>query len=166
MPGVGEMSIILEKLQQLFVTNSIFVAQCALDSVTPASQVFWHAYRPELEGEVIRPAPLKRPFIVVKYDEFRWEAHSVGCMMPKCTPKIHINDRMRSDDFQESAIEFSNFVGEMMEEFTTTTMQDGGLVVQEITTHIAPTPVARRETNEEHKFWFTEFTLRIGAEFD
>lgn len=166
MPALGEMSIVLEKLQQLFVVNTVFISQCALDSATPANQVRWHAYRPELEGEVIRPTPLVRPFIIVKYDEFEWNAHSVGCMLPKCTPKIHINDRMRSDDFQESALDFTNFVGQMMQEFTTTTMQDGGLVVQQITTNIAPTPVARREQNEEHKFWFTEFTLRIGAEFE
>lgn len=166
MPALGEMSLVLEKLEQLLVTNTIFVAQCALDSLTPADQIFWHAYRPATEGEVTRPTALKRPFIVVKCDDHVYNKHSVGCMTQQATLKLHINDRMRSTNFKESTQQFTNFVGQLMDEFSATNGQDDSLVIQTMTLTTAPTCVARREMNEDYQFWFCEYDLKIGAEFD
>lgn len=166
MVALGEMAIVLERLELLVVANSVFVSQCALDGLTPANQVFWHAHRPEVVGGVVRPCDIARPFVIIKTSEFTYNEHSVGCMFPQMNVKMHINDRYRGETFQETGMNFTNFLGQFIDELATQNMQPQSLVFRKLSQMTDPQPVARRDENDEYKFWFAEYDLQIGADIE
>lgn len=166
MVALGEMAIVMERLELLIVANSAFVAQCAIDGLTPAEQVFWHANRPELIGNVVRPDPLTRPFVIIRASDFNYNEHSVGCMFPQMTIRMHVQDRYRGNTFQETAKNFTNFVGQFLDELSRQNMQPQSLVFRKITQTTDPEPIPRRDENEDYGFWFAEYDLQIGADIE
>jgi len=166
MVALGEMAIVMERLESLIVANSIFVAQCGLEGLTPANQVYWHAVRPEFTGNVVRPAPLERPFAIIKTSEFDYHEHSVGCMFPQMHIKLHLQDKYRGTTFQETAKNFTNYLGQFLDELSRQNMQAQSLVFRKITQMTDPQPVARRDENDDFKFWFAEYDLQIGADIE
>lgn len=166
MVALGEMATVMERLESLIVANSIFIAQCALDGLTPANQIFWHAHRPEMTGNVITPSDITRPFVIMKPSEFNYNEHSVGCMFPQMHIKLHLNDRYRGTTFQETAKNFTNYIGQFLDELSRQNMQAQSLVFRKITQMTDPQPVARRDENDDFKFWFAEYDLQIGADIE
>lgn len=164
MAAVGEMGIVLEKLKNMLAANVAFAAQCALDGLTPADQVYLHANRPEMVGGQVRPDDIDRPFIIIAPDEFTYNEHSEGCMLPTMTIVMHLNDKYRGNTFHETAENFTNFVSQVLEELSQQNRQPASLVMRKISQVTRPQPVARRDENDGYKFWFAEYSIQLGAE--
>jgi len=163
------MAIVLEKAKILIQENSAFVAQCAIDGLTPANQVFLHAYRPVFAGGEERPDDIPRPFVILAPEEFSFNEHSEGCMFPQMSIAMHVNDWYRCDlesetYFQESAENFTNFLSEFLDELSSGNRQPQHLVMRKITQTTRPQPVARRDENDGYRFWFAEFLIQLGAD--
>ncbi|TXH41660.1 MAG: hypothetical protein E6Q97_37120 [Desulfurellales bacterium] len=169
MAALGEMAIVLERLQLLIIANSAFVAQCALDGLTPANQVFLHAHRPARQGGVVRPSCIERPFVIIAPEEFSYNEHSEGCMFPQMNIAMHINDKYRGDPesatyFHETAQNFTNFVSQFLDELSSGNRQPQNLVMRKIMQTTRPQPVARRSENDDYTFWLAEYNIQIGAD--
>lgn len=164
MAATGEMGIVLEKLKNMLAANSAFVAQCALEGLTPASQVFLHANRPEMIGGQIRPDDIERPFLIIAPEDFSYNEHSEGCMFPQMTVALHINDKYRGSSFGETGENFTNFVSSLLEELSQQNRQPQSLVMRKISQVTRPQAVARRDENDGYKFWFCEYVITLGAD--
>lgn len=161
----GPIAELLQTLETLVVQSPAFIAQCALDGLTPADQVFWHAVRPDPDGEVIAPTPLAYPMVILRVDQFQYDEWAPECMQPKAVVKMQICDRFRSAAFKDSAIDFTNFYGELLDELQRRNYSEGGIVARSIMQANEPIPTQRRDTTSTYGFWCVDVDFQIGAEF-
>lgn len=162
--ATGPIAIPIQVLKQVIVGSSAFVAQCAIDGLTPDDQVMWIAYRPEFQGDVVAPDELARPFVLLRPKDFAFREFDTQCMQPQMGIDIHIQDAYRDSTYQDSAIEFLSFVGNLMQDIADSNMTSTSLVIREITQQREAMAVPRRDEMDRMQFWTIEFSMRIGAD--
>ena len=163
--AVGPVSTPLETLRNICVQSQTFISRCGLDSLTPSEQVLIHANRPDVVGEVVVQAEITRPFVLLKMKDFEYNEFDESCMQPKGTIGIHINDKNRESNFQDSVMDFMNFYGQLIEDISKSTLTDGGLVNRTINQANEMQTIPRRERQSDHDFFTVQFDLRTGADF-
>lgn len=163
--AIGPVSTPLEILKTICVQSQAFIDRCAIDSLTPSSQVFIHALRPAKAGDVVLQADITRPFVLIKMKDFEFNEFDTCEMQPKGTIGLHINDKNRQDNFQDGIVDFANFYGSLVEEISEQTYVDNGLVNRTINQANEVQAVARHEAQDDFNFFTVEFDIRVGADF-
>ncbi len=162
---VNTLSDILHLVQATLAELDAMRERCDLEGLTPSEQIFWHSLQPESQGDVVRPAELKRPFILLRASGYSLLPHSVGCMQPQGLITLHVNDKNTETDFQQGAIAFSNFVGGVIDELGAKFLADEGYFFRSIDLLVSPTSVPRPRRTLKYDFWYAEIGLSLGVDF-
>ena len=161
----GELSLLLDKIGGILEASAAFVAQCALDGVTPSEQIFWQAYRPDVESDVVVPSALVYPMLILKVGTHVYRDFSPGCMQPQTVIGVHVSDLERSDDDRESALIFHNFYGSLFDDLGHTNYASQGLIIRTLTQTLDPVRVQRYAKTPKYNHWCAEFEIALGADF-
>jgi hypothetical protein len=80
------------------------------------------------------------------------------------TPRIHIQDKYRGENFRESTIEFSNFIGKLLTDIWKYGQTNTALAIKQFIQTTDPTATRRTEHGTDYTFWFAEYDVQSGYE--
>lgn len=162
----GQMSNILTDLSAIIASLPSFAAQCAIDGLTPANQIYWHAVRPDAEGDVVTQTYIDRPLIVLKPVKDQWRAYDSQGMQSTKTIRMHINDKYREDSFKDAMEAFTDFYGTLIDELTAKQGIDTNTAINTADMAQEPWATERRDKSETFGFIAVEYDIDIGNDFE
>lgn len=160
----GPISEPLSELKGAIEGSSSFITQCAIDAVTPADQVVIHAYRPDLQGEVLVVDELPKPIVILRMENhlsnFAFPVGGAACSLMSGIIRMHFYDAYREATHQESVVNFNNFVGGVIQDLSSN-----------LTWNLGPTQISqvqpafcqeRRDGTSTFGQWLVEFDISYG----